>query len=286
MGVLLLQQYRKGRPVKGWLWSEKLDGMRCIWDGIGPRQVVFTDKHSAGGKTTGKQWVTGLWSRLGKPIAAPRWFIDKLPVGLPLDGELWSRDRSLHQILSTVRKKVPGPDWSGIEFWVFDIPLLRATGWPREWFAGMSEMSQTLIENVKLLKGSFDGCGFQLVKHSVLVSDPVGLAGDVYNSGGEGIVIRDPSARWIDGRPATGFKIKPYDTVEGVVVGWNPGEGKYEGMVGSYNVTVDGGTELRVSGFDDLERMLGGDCRIGRRMEVKVRPVNGAFVEPRFQRWL
>src|SRR6185369_3093140 len=47
-----------------YLLSEKYDGVRALWDG------------------------NALRSRMGNVIAAPAWFIDRLPP-TPLDGELW-----------------------------------------------------------------------------------------------------------------------------------------------------------------------------------------------------
>ena len=58
--------YKGTPPVKGWLASEKLDGIRCIWTG----------EH--------------LLTRQGKKFNfVPEWFMKFLPEGLPLDGELW-----------------------------------------------------------------------------------------------------------------------------------------------------------------------------------------------------
>jgi DNA ligase-1 len=47
------------------LMSEKLDGMRAVWDG------------------------EGLYSRTGKPVSAPPSFFEQLPPGFALDGELF-----------------------------------------------------------------------------------------------------------------------------------------------------------------------------------------------------
>ena len=74
----------------GWWISEKLDGVRAIWDG------------------------KSLWSRNGRLWAAPSWFTncsylrtnEVLPVSIPLDGELWI-DRGLFELTSSIcRSKV------------------------------------------------------------------------------------------------------------------------------------------------------------------------------------
>ena len=63
--LIALAQSWEGQDPTGWLMSEKLDGMRALWDGQG-----------------------NLWSRAGHVVHAPEWFKQKLPGGLVLDGEL------------------------------------------------------------------------------------------------------------------------------------------------------------------------------------------------------
>jgi len=52
--------------IDGWLSSEKLDGVRCFWDGKGT-----------------------MYTRNGKLFYPPKFFIDNLPP-MALDGELWT----------------------------------------------------------------------------------------------------------------------------------------------------------------------------------------------------
>lgn len=51
----------------GWLMSEKLDGVRCFWNG------------------------STMYSRNGNKFFPPKWFKDALPKDLALDGELWTK---------------------------------------------------------------------------------------------------------------------------------------------------------------------------------------------------
>jgi len=51
----------------GWLMSEKLDGVRCYWNG------------------------TNMYTRTGKDFNPPQWFKDGLPKDLALDGELFTK---------------------------------------------------------------------------------------------------------------------------------------------------------------------------------------------------
>lgn len=68
MSVMLAQTYSPELcpDPKGWLISEKLDGVRCYWNG----QAMYT--------------------RNGNPFVPPDWFRKALPKDMCLDGELWS----------------------------------------------------------------------------------------------------------------------------------------------------------------------------------------------------
>lgn len=81
----------------GWWVSEKLDGVRCFWDGKG-----------------------GLWSRLGKPFAkAPADFLARLPQGVELDGELYLGRKMFND---TIRAIKGSAGWDAVRYVVFDAP--------------------------------------------------------------------------------------------------------------------------------------------------------------------
>ena len=84
-------------PAAYWV-SEKLDGVRALWDG---RVLRF---------------------RSGQPIAAPQWFLDGLPRAA-LDGELWIGRRSFEQLSGVVRKQQAVDDeWRQVRYMVFEMP--------------------------------------------------------------------------------------------------------------------------------------------------------------------
>ena len=63
---MLAETYKsEEHDPKGWLMSEKLDGVRCYWNG------------------------STMYTRNGNKLFAPKEWIDKLPK-VALDGELWS----------------------------------------------------------------------------------------------------------------------------------------------------------------------------------------------------
>lgn len=79
--MMLASKYdsKKFSVVKGWLMSEKLDGVRCYWNG------------------------TTMFTRTGKRFFAPDWFVKLLPSNLALDGELWTKRDDFQAGISIVR---------------------------------------------------------------------------------------------------------------------------------------------------------------------------------------
>jgi ATP-dependent DNA ligase len=87
-----------GQDLTGWMVSEKLDGVRGLWDG------------------------RALWTRQGNRIAAPAWFTAGLPAW-PLDGELYAGPGTLARVAGLVRREsAKGADWGGVRFCLFDAP--------------------------------------------------------------------------------------------------------------------------------------------------------------------
>ena len=68
MGLMLAKTWDEDTDEpKGWFMSEKLDGVRCFWNG------------------------TTMYTRNGNLFYPPDWFKDMLPKDLALDGELWTK---------------------------------------------------------------------------------------------------------------------------------------------------------------------------------------------------
>jgi len=120
--------------IAGWYASEKLDGVRCFWDGGITRDkptakipwAGLLDPKTGQMKTKIKPKATGLWSRYGNPIQAPEWFLNTLP-SCPLDGELYAGRGQFQKTCSIVRKDKPDEmAWEGVKFAVFSTPSLPA----------------------------------------------------------------------------------------------------------------------------------------------------------------
>ena len=96
--ILLAGVYRQQVDVSRYLVSEKLDGVRAVWDG------------------------SALRFRSGKEINAPRWFVAALPKQ-PLDGELWLGRGSFDRLSGIVRREMPDEsDWREVRYMIFELP--------------------------------------------------------------------------------------------------------------------------------------------------------------------
>jgi DNA ligase 1 len=117
----------KKHEVKGWYASEKLDGQRCWWDGGLSRGLQKSSvpwaNNARDERYKSTPIATGLWTRYGNVIHAPDWFLDELPFGVSLDGELFSERGKWQELSSTIKKIEPNDwAWQQVKFHVFDAP--------------------------------------------------------------------------------------------------------------------------------------------------------------------
>lgn len=119
--------------VAGWFISEKLDGMRCFWDGGLSRGMKtedvpwasITDPKTGKKKNKIKPRSTGFWSRYGNPILAPDWFLNALPC-CPLDGELWAGRGQFQLCRSICGGDTPDSRFDKIVYAVYSSPPLAS----------------------------------------------------------------------------------------------------------------------------------------------------------------
>lgn len=292
--LMLAQDYQPHMNLSGWYASEKLDGQRAYWDGGITRGLPKSDVPWANtekdGRYRAKPVATGLWSRYGNVIHAPDWWLDQLPK-MPLDGELWVRRDYPRQALRSVTSALePDFGWQGIKYYVFDTPPYQAIFYwgtidiPNmhvsiglgtfDWaiaraMAGnvsWTDETASLNERFQILS-ALEGMSEVVVPHAQikLPSDwtQAGevvekLLAEVTDGGGEGLIIRAPQSLWVPHRTWDMVKIKKLDDMEGTVIGYTSGYGKYEGMMGALVLRLDGGQRLELSGFTDAERALTG----------------------------
>ncbi|GAB6907385.1 DNA ligase [Desulfosarcina cetonica] len=211
--------YTGSEPIAGWLMSEKLDGIRGVWNG----------------KT--------LMTRKGVEIHAPAWFTAAFPP-FALDGELWRRRGDFAFVQNTVLDDVPSDGWREITYNIFEVPgvpgdfparLDRA----RAWFAAHPAPQVKLIAQ-RVCGGPDDLAAFLATVEAL---------------GGEGVIVKDPSLAFHAGRSPFVLKVKHFSDMEGVVIGHNPGKGRFAGMLGSLTLRLESGVVFNLgSGFTLDER--------------------------------
>ncbi|OQS44843.1 ATP-dependent DNA ligase [Chromobacterium haemolyticum] len=103
---------------------------------------------------------------------------------------------------------------------------------------------------------------------------------DVFNAyntfrslGYEGAMVKDVSDIYKNGKKVGWWKIKPSETVDGVIVGVEEGEGKYLGSLGAFKVRLEDGRFTSIgSGISDEDRVAAWanpEMFIGRYVEIK-----------------
>jgi DNA ligase-1 len=293
---LQLSQTYKEQSTMGWFASNKLDGMRCFYDGGVSRGVPTIQVPWANtvkdGRLVNESIATGLWSRIAKPLYAPDWWLDSLP-NFPLDGELYLGEGKFQQLTSIV-KSHSGTDWSDVKYMVFDSPPLDtvlADGTIevrmgnvvyhltfKDCMKWVSERSEGSVRT--LTKGQPFEFAYGWLKKNLVLNDVVRLVdqeqlpftqeacrmrveeklNQVVDAGGEGLVLRNHMVPWKAERAHSCLKHKPFFDAEGTVIGYMWGRETDYGsrLLGKMgSLLLDfNGKELKLSGFGDAEREM------------------------------
>lgn len=212
--------YRAGVDPTAYWVSEKLDGVRAIWDG---QQLRF---------------------RSGRPIAAPAWFTEGLPARA-LDGELWLGRGRFERLSGIARKATPDDEaWRQVRYMLFELP--GAGG--------------DFSERVAAIRDVVAAAGLPWLRavEQYRVADEQALArklAEVVKEGGEGLMLHRADAPYRAGRSDDLLKLKPWDDAEAVVVGHLPGKGRHAGRLGALLVELPDGRHLALGGgFSDAQR--------------------------------
>ena len=287
--LMLAQTYNpKKHGCAGWMLSEKIDGLRCFYDGGISRGTpaaripwANTEKHA---RYKTEQIASGLWTRYGQPIQAPDWFLDALPPVM-LDGELYSGRGNFQKVVSTVKRLEPFDDqWRDIRYVVFDAPRadevfadgeIKNTNFKKV-FSGI-QVTETgppkgagFASRYKWLKAlHFDQVGWEVLyqvqlpfKTSEAVAAIEVALDTIVAEGGEGVIMKSPSNLWVPERSHTMLKHKACNDAEGTVIGYTWGRetdkgSKLLGLMGALILRQDNGKTLELSGFTDAEREMG-----------------------------
>ncbi len=218
--LMLAREAAAGIDPAGWLVSEKYDGVRAVWNG---RALAF---------------------RSGLPVHAPAWFTARLPA-LPLDGELWLGRGSFESLAGAVRRARPlDAEWRALRYMVFDLPGAAGS------FAERAARVAALAEAARWPQ-------LVAVPQDTL-PDRAALARrleSVVQGGGEGLVLHRAAAPWRAGRSDDLLKLKPLHDAEAVVLGHEPGQGRFAGRLGALRVRNEDGVEFLVgTGFSEAQR--------------------------------
>lgn len=238
-----------------------------------------------------KPLATGLWSRYGNPIIAPDWFLDLLPP-CPLDGELWAGRGNFQLCRSICGGDEPDPRFDQIHYAAYGCPSMNlviqsgeiknsnfhstftldcfakwvdlAIERNRPNFVSLDE-DATFEHELMALRDTLTHERVFLHKQVKLPEDEKSARGmleellsKAIDAGGEGVIVRDPTATWTPKRVESLLKYKPFDDDEGVVVGFTSGRrtdkgskllGKIGALILDYN-----GKRLELAGLTDEER--------------------------------
>lgn len=232
-----------------YLVSEKLDGVRAIWDG---QQLRF---------------------RSGLAIAAPAAFLQRLPP-VALDGELWIGRGRFEALSGCVRRAQPdAAEWAQVRYMVFELPEhpgpfeRRARALAEHCAAqGWSQLQAVAQERVAT----------RAALHARLER--------VLAVGGEGLILHRADAPYVTGRTDALLKLKPFDDAEATVIAHVAGQGRHTGRLGALKVRRDDGAVFHIgTGFSDHQREM--PPPVGARVTYTHRGLTGHGL-PRFPSFL
>jgi DNA ligase 1 len=218
--ALLAQDYKPGIDPSLYLVSEKLDGVRALWDG---KTLKF---------------------RSGQTISAPAWFTAKLPA-TSLDGELWLARGKFDELSGMVRKlQAVDAEWQRVQYMVFELPAGDGA------FAQRSEKLRALVMQTQWPQLQWIE-QFKVANENALQAK----LKQITAQGGEGLMLHKADAPVTQGRSSVLLKLKPVSDAEGIVTAHIPGKGKYAGMLGALQIKTEDGQSVKIgTGFTDEQR--------------------------------
>jgi DNA ligase-1 len=230
-----LKELSINQPPIGWYMSEKFDGQRAIWDG-----AKFVTRGSTSNEPRVYPYV-------------PKWFIAIMPPGIPLDGEFFISRGKFSETTSILKTKLKtelerkkndkyridlDKRWSFIKYQIFDIPS-------DEPFETRLEKLNFIIKERYKVWDLIDlppylkkhKCPLIITKQYLIKSfDQLNEYYDqLVSNEAEGVMIRAPKIPYLPKRTKLMLKLKPEEEDECLIIGYIPGKGQFEGLLGSFN---------------------------------------------------
>ena len=220
-GTMLAHKYN-GQDPTGYYISEKLDGIRAIYDGESD----------------------SFMSRNNKPFFAPKSFTEKFPKDLVLDGELYTKRKDFAGT-GIFRKKNPvESEWKKAKFMVFDMPLINLP------FNERYTLMKKLLKDIPHL---------QVVEHTIVkdLKHMDTVHKNLVEAGAEGSMLRHPDSFYENKRSHHLLKVKDFFDDEAIVEGMEFGENRNSNVMGALHVKWLDKPNIHFkvgSGFDDIQR--------------------------------
>ncbi len=210
--------------ISNWLFYQKLDGVRAIFDGISIR------------------------SRTNRAFSVPNEFLDltKQFAGDHLiDGEL-THPLGFQTLVSIVRDqsdKVSMDFWKDVVYTVYDVRDPNKSFRERQDIILGKKGNQNIYPLLPVWHKT--KTGKDLFSHAERL---------VQKHAWEGLIIRNPAGFYTFGRSHDLLKYKLFQNTEVEVTGYYPGEGKHENRIGGVWCTYNNHSFKCGTGFSDLER--------------------------------
>lgn len=149
---------------------EKMDGIRAYWDG------------------------EKLFSKRGKQLRSPAWFLKGFPIGVKLDGELWIGRGAFEKLMANL-SSYGDHRWQDVNYFIFD--LINDMDFEER----MEELAKLQLPN-----------HVRLVSHRKCAGNQnlIAYLNDIVQSGGEGISIIKPHSKYLAQRSNTVLEVKVF----------------------------------------------------------------------------
>lgn len=229
--ILLLnkisEQEIQKKNFNGYLMSEKLDGVRGIWE-------------------AGK-----FKTRQDNPIHTPSYFAYNFP-SFKLDGELWIARAKFDEVSALIRSdSLDSSLWKSVTYNVFDVPNACEE---------FKLAPCTLSNRLKVLERYLQQNPNPYIKiiKQIPIKDQEHLKEfykDIIFNKGEGVVIRKDFAPYEKGRSKNALKLKPYEDAECKVIAYTEGKGKFQGKIDALLCQMPNDRVIKIgSGLKDKDR--------------------------------